>query len=61
MFGKDGAAESLGNFAQFGGVPSARLHLVLEEVLHLFGVRRRAAVDQDATNVRGDVGRWSWA
>ena len=56
MLGEDGAAKTLRDFAQFRGVPSARLDFVLEETLDFLGVRRGASGLQDSTNMSGDVG-----
>src|SRR5208283_4764891 len=45
------------NFAQFVGVPAARLYFVLEEPLNLYAVRGRAAIFDYGANVFSDMGR----
>src|ERR1017187_826458 len=58
MLGQDGAAETLGDLAQFSGAPAARPDFVLEEALDFGGMRGRTAIFQDGSDVSGDVGRW---
>src|SRR5579871_6576681 len=49
--------EAHSHFSKFGGVPAARLDLMLEEPLHLSAVRRGGPVQQHLADMLGDVGR----
>ena len=47
--------------SQFGGIPSVRLYLLLEEPLHTARMLSRTAVLKQLTNFRGDGCRGTFA
>src|SRR5271165_1611335 len=57
MLRQDGPPKSHRDFAQLVGVPTPRLHFLLEEPLHLGRMRRRAAVTNHGANVLRNIGR----
>ena len=65
FFAANHLRESSRQFAYFSRVPSTRLNLILEKVLHLSGVRSTPAVNKDASqmirNVSNRLGHISYS